>query len=217
MRGLFVVLEGIDGAGTTTQVARLAAILRAEGHQVLTTREPSDGPVGMLIRQALARRLVLPGGRGALAPETLALLFAADRTDHLAARIRPALEAGMVVLSDRYVLSSLAYQGVLLPQRWVGTVNDFAEAPDLTLFLEVDPAVAGQRRAQRGGAAELFEEDDLQRKIADQYRQAVRKRSRTGSLLRIPGEQPVADVTAQALSAIRNMLDLQQVLVRRRA
>lgn len=217
MRGLFVVLEGIDGAGTTTQVARLAAILRAEGHRVLTTREPSDGPVGVMIRQALATRLVLPGGRGPLTPETLALLFAADRTDHLAAQVRPALEAGTLVLCDRYVLSSLAYQGMELPQQWVGAVNDFAEAPDLTLFLEVDPAVAGERRAQRGGTAELFEVDELQRKIAAQYRQAVRKRSRTGSLLRIPGEQPVEAVTDQALSAIRNMLDLQQVLVRRRA
>ena len=90
-----------------------------------------------------------PGGAGALAPETLALLFAADRTDHLAAQVRPALEAGAVVICDRYVLSSLAYQGAQLPPRWVEAINAFAEPPDLTLFLEVDPAVASQggRRA----------------------------------------------------------------------
>ncbi|MFP2912002.1 dTMP kinase, partial [Pyxidicoccus sp. 3LFB2] len=76
-KGRFIVLEGLDGAGTTTQVERLAALLRAEGHGVLTTREPSDGPVGTMIRQALTGRLGMPGGAGPLSPETLALLFAA--------------------------------------------------------------------------------------------------------------------------------------------
>src|SRR4051794_39709628 len=109
--GRFIVIEGLDGAGTTTQTERLATRLREEGHRVLTTREPSDGPVGMLLRQALTGRLTLPGAHAPLADETLALLFAADRTDHLASRVEPALGRGEVVLCDRYVLSSLAYQG----------------------------------------------------------------------------------------------------------
>lgn len=117
--GRFIVLEGLDGAGTTTQTERLASLLRSEGHDVVTTREPSDGPVGTMLRQALTGRLGLPQGRGPLAQETLALLFAADRTDHLHARILPALEQGKVVLCDRYVLSSLAYQGASLPMAWV--------------------------------------------------------------------------------------------------
>ena len=92
-RGLLVVLEGIDGAGTTTQAERISAALRADGHRVVTTRQPSDGPVGMLIRQVLAGRLQLPGGSGPISPQTLALLYAADRTDHLDAQLHPALEA----------------------------------------------------------------------------------------------------------------------------
>jgi dTMP kinase len=201
-----VVLEGIDGAGTTTQAERLAAALRAEGRKVLQTREPSDGPVGMLIRQALSGRLQLPGGRGPLDAQTLALLYAADRTDHLEAQLRPALEAGTVVVCDRYVLSSLAYQGALLPPRWVEAINAWAPPPDLTLFLEVDARLAARRRAARGGDAELFERDELQRKVAREYLRAIRRRSRTDQVVRIPGQQTVEEVTAAALAAVRARL-----------
>src|SRR6185437_14469754 len=108
-RGRFVVLEGIDGAGTTTHVGLLAERLRSERIPVRATREPSDGPVGVLVRQILTGRVVIPGGR---APgwQTMALLFAADRMDHVESGIAPFLAEGGVVLSDRYDASSLAYQ-----------------------------------------------------------------------------------------------------------
>jgi dTMP kinase len=205
-RGRFIVLEGLDGAGTTTQTERLAAALRAEGHAVLTTREPSDGPVGTLIRQALTGRLVLPGGAGPLAPETLALLFAADRTDHLRAKVLPALEAGKVVLSDRYVLSSLAYQGASLPMAWVDAINAHAIPADLTLFVGVAPEVAARRRAVRGEAAELFEADEAQRRIARQYLAAIRRRGERERVVRIDGSQSVEAVTAAALAEVRKLL-----------
>ena len=112
--GLFVVLEGIDGAGTTTQVARLVASLRARGIGALGTREPSDGPIGTQIRQILTGRLVVRSPAGGHAPPgwpTLALLFAADRVDHLESEIVPNLRDGVIVVSDRYDHSSVAYQG----------------------------------------------------------------------------------------------------------
>ena len=205
-RGRFIVLEGLDGAGTTTQAERLAAALRAEGHSVLTTREPSDGPIGTLIRQALTGRLVLPGGAGPLASETLALRYAADRTDHLKAKVLPALEAGQIVISDRYVLSSLAYQGASLSMAWVEAANGYAVPPDLTLFVHVSPAVAAKRRAARGGAAELFEEDALQRRIARQYEEAIRRREPQEKIVRIDGEQSVEAVTDAALAEIHSVL-----------
>lgn len=205
-RGRFIVLEGLDGAGTTTQAERLASALRAEGHAVLTTREPSDGPVGTLIRQALTGRLGLPNGAGPLAPETLALLFAADRTDHLAARVLPALEEGKLVLCDRYVLSSLAYQGASLPMAWVEAVNGYAVSPDLTLFVGVAPEVAAKRRAARGGAAELFEADEAQRRIAKQYLAAIRRRAKKERIVHIDGEQGIEAVTAASLVEIRKLL-----------
>ncbi len=99
--GRFIVLEGIDGAGTTTQAEAISLALRAEGRTVLTTREPSDRPVGALLRQALSGAAPLSGGKS-FGPETLALLFAADRTDHLASEVIPALERGEVVICDRF-------------------------------------------------------------------------------------------------------------------
>lgn len=205
-RGLFVVLEGIDGAGTTTQGERLAAALRAQGRKVLSTREPTDGPVGTLIRQALTGRLQLPGGRGPLGAQTLALLFAADRTDHLEAQLAPALEEGTIVICDRYVLSSLAYQGAMLPPRWVEAINAWARPPDLTLFLEVNSALAARRRAARGGEAELYEQEQTQQRVARQYLRAIRKRSRSDRVVRIDGEASVEEVTAAALAAVRARL-----------
>ncbi|NOK08694.1 MULTISPECIES: dTMP kinase [Corallococcus] len=204
--GRFIVLEGLDGAGTTTQTERLASLLRAEGHDVVTTREPSDGPVGTMLRQALTGRLGLPQGRGPLAQETLALLFAADRTDHLHARILPALEQGKVVLCDRYVLSSLAYQGASLPMAWVDEVNSHAVSPDLTLFVGVDPKVAATRRAVRGGPAELFEADEAQRRIAIQYLKAIELRENHERIVHIDGELSVEAVTEACLVEVRQVL-----------
>ena len=193
--GKFIVLEGLDGAGTTTQLDRLAARVRALGLPVFTTREPSDGPLGHLLRQALAGRLVLPAGRGPLSAETLALMFAADRMDHLNAQVNPALAAGSVVICDRYVLSSLAYQGATVPMEWVNELNRAATLPDLTLFIEVDADTAARRRQQRGTPSELYEEDDLQRRIAAQYRKAIRLREQEEKIVRVAGVDGIEAVT----------------------
>jgi dTMP kinase len=198
--GRFVVLEGIDGSGTTTQAARLAASLRAAGHAVLSTREPSDGPLGVVLRQALTRRLV------GLSDRALALLFAADRLDHLASVVEPALAEGKVVVSDRYVLSSLAYQGMRLPLSWVETLNAAARPADLTLYLEVDPRTAAGRRQGRGGAAELFDADEVQRAVARAYGRVVRKHARAQRVVRVDGRAAPDEVAREILSRVRTVL-----------
>ncbi len=206
--GRFIVLEGLDGAGTTTQADRLAAALRADGHKVRVTRQPSDGPVGSLLRLALTGRVGLPNGAGPLSEDALALLFAADRLDHVNAVVDPAVARGEIVLCDRYVLSSLAYQGSALPMAWVETVNARARRPDLTLFLEVPVKVAADRRKARGADAELFEADARQAKIARQYTAAIRRRSGKERIVRLDGSKPVEAVTQAALEVLRQTLGL---------
>jgi dTMP kinase len=202
-RGHLVVLEGLDGSGTTTQCAALGLALRERGHEVLVTGEPSGGPVGTLLRQALTGRLGLPGQAGPLDAPTLALLFAADRTDHLAAAIEPALARGAVVLSDRYLLSSLAYQGAELGLAWVAAINRQARQADLTLFLEVAPTLAARRRLGRGAPEELYEAAAVQRRTQRAYRRAIQQRRRAGELVRIlDGARPVEEVTREALEEI---------------
>jgi dTMP kinase len=205
--GSFIVLEGLDGAGTTTQVERIAAALRREGLHVLTTREPSDGPIGTVIRQVLTGRLTLPKSHARLPGQTLALLFAADRMDHLAAEVTPALNRGEVVLCDRYVLSSLAYQGSTLSMDWVERINQPARAADLTLFLHVDPRVARTRRMGRGGKEELFDAAAKQRRVARQYQAAIRRRSVRERIVRLNGALAAEAVTREALGHIHALVE----------
>jgi dTMP kinase len=183
-RGRFVVVEGIDGAGTTTQVARLAERLRVDngapvravdGAAVRATREPSDGPIGAMVRQILSGRIVAPEGR---APgwATMALLFAADRMDHVESTIEPFLATGGVVLSDRYDASSLAYQSVSSGSggegavEWIRSLNRYAMRPDLTVVIDLAPDVAATRRESRGEPAQLYEQNEVQRALAVFYR-----------------------------------------------
>jgi dTMP kinase len=160
--GIFVVFEGGEGAGKSTQVTALAALL-AGVRQVVVTREPGATAVGAKIR-----RLVLDPpaeGEPRLSPRAEALLYAADRAHHVATVIRPALANGAVVLSDRYVDSSLAYQGAgrTLPPNEVAWLSSWATGgikPDLVVLLDVDPKV-GLRRVGRRGNADRLESESL--------------------------------------------------------
>lgn len=176
IEGHFIVLEGIDGAGTTTQSSILADRLADRGLPAHTTREPSDGPIGVLIRQILTGRVVVPGSHGAHAPgwATMAALFAADRLDHLESEIVPNLLDGVSVICDRYDHSSVAYQTVSSNGHdgvsdWVLELNRHARRPDLTLILDVDPEVAASRRGMRSGGPELYEVSEMQVELAKFY------------------------------------------------
>jgi dTMP kinase len=173
----FVVLEGLDGAGTTTQTRLLGEWLRGLGLGVHETYEPSPGPIGLLIRQALRGRLVARPGRGEARPpgnDVMALLFAADRMDHLESEVLPALESGRWVLSDRYYHSSLLYQSLDGDQAWVRALNSHARAPDVTYVLDVPAAAAALRRSGRGATPELYETDPIQLRLEGLYRELPR-------------------------------------------
>ena len=207
-RGRFIVLEGIDGSGSTTQANLLVERLRRSGRPALGTCEPSQGPVGTLIRQALGHRLEDAGGAPlALDWVSLALLFAADRSDHVHRCIEPALRVGQFVVSDRYDLSSLAYQSATSGEgievlTWIRQLNQRAPRPDLTIVVDVSALTAERRRLQRGEAAELFEVPELQQRLAAVYRDA--KSLVPGDrLLHVDGEAGVAAVAEAIWSAVQ--------------
>src|SRR6267142_4322542 len=150
--GRFIVFEGLDGAGTTTQARLLAERLQKQGRSVYLAHQPSEGPVGLLIRQVLAGRAATPqsdGKLGMVDERVMALLFAADRLDHLGSQIEPRLARGEDVILDRYTLSSLAYQGVTVLHDFIQAANRYARKADLTLFLYVPAAVALERVRSR--------------------------------------------------------------------
>ncbi len=206
--GSFIVLEGIDGSGSTTHTRLLAEALRKQGHQVRTSCEPTDGPVGAVIRQVLQRRLMLADGDTVrpFAWSTMALLFAADRLDHLDSFVLPGLEQGAVVLSDRYDLSSLAYQSATAPSGvdvlpWIRQINSRARRPDLTIVLDVAVEVAEQRRQRRGGADELFDERQLQAKLARLYLEAEALVP-GDKLVHVPGDSSIEETAARILDVV---------------
>ncbi len=191
---MFIVLEGLDGAGTTTQLERLATHLEAQGRVVLRTREPTDLPVGRLIRRTLQRDPDAP------APATLPWMFAADRADHLHREIEPALARGEVVISDRYLHSSLAYQSLQQPLDEVWGLNASFRVPNLTVFVEVPVAESLRRISARGGERELFEEEGRLVAIRDSYHRVIeRLRARGDHIVTLDGTGSIDEVTAALL------------------
>ncbi|HEY0463820.1 MAG TPA: dTMP kinase [Polyangiaceae bacterium] len=206
--GLFVVLEGIDGCGSTTHAKLLAKTLKSRGLEVLLTCEPSSGPIGSLIRQVLQRRLFVPDATGPRNFDwsTMALLFAADRMDHLDSTIAPALRTGAVVISDRYDLSSLAYQSVTAhsgsdPIPWIRQLNAQALRPDLTIVIDVPAEVAEERRRTRGGVEEMFEARELQARLATVYARAE-ELVPSDQLIHVPGVGEVGEVASRVFESV---------------
>lgn len=153
-QGLFIVLEGIDGTGKSTQAGMLAEWFRAQGREVVASREPTDGPWGREIRATAAT--------GRLAPEKELELFLRDRQQHVEELISPALAAGKVVILDRYYFSTMAYQGCrgFDPAEIRRKNEAFAPQPDLLLILDLDVDTALSRIGGRGDIANEFEKRD---------------------------------------------------------
>lgn len=192
-RGKLIVIEGIDGAGTTTQAERLA-----QRFALHLTREPSDRPLGKELRA------ILRGERGAVDERAVALLFAADRLDHVVAEIEPALAAGQSVISDRYVLSSLVYQSQAVDREFVVSINQLAPAADLTILVEVSADVAGERRRKRGGHEERYDQDATQRRLVDAYRREIAHVA--GSVI-VDGNGTPDDVFSRLETLVQSCLD----------
>lgn len=218
--GRFIVLEGIDGAGTTTHSKRLYKALRQRELGVEHTCEPTSGPIGGLIRQVLQRRLLVSDSTGLrpFAWSTMALLFAADRLDHLDSVIVPALRAGKIVISDRYDLSSLIYQSATSPAGegvlpWIRALNERALRPDLTLVLDVSVETAEKRRTLRGGGEEMFDQREIQERLATLYGEAAQLVP-NDHVVHVSGEESIEEVSRVLVRTVDARLDLGSVTAR---
>jgi dTMP kinase len=186
MKGAFICIEGLDGCGKTTQAKLLAKKLSAS-HGAVYTAEPSRGKIGNYIRNSYLY------GEKRLSIVLEALLFAADRIEHLENEVIPALNEGRLVISDRYVYSSLAYQGAAgLSLEWIEKVNEHALKPDLAVFVDVDLETVMRRLKTRKS---VMEKAETLKKVRDVYLKFVAK----GELVRIDGNSGKAEV-AEALA-----------------
>ncbi|MBP8726573.1 MAG: dTMP kinase [Saprospiraceae bacterium] len=165
---LFIAFEGIDGSGKSTQLRLLADRLRREGHRVYCTSEPTDSPIGSVIRNVFKHRIEADH-------RTIAALFAADRIDHLVNRtdgILAKLDEGFTVLCDRYYFSSYAYQGIHMPVDWVIEINAPAVnmlRPDLHIYIDLEPAESMRRVHNGRSSTELYETTENLRAVRQQY------------------------------------------------
>jgi dTMP kinase len=199
--GQFIVVEGLDGAGTTTLAHTLRDRLERIGISVLLTREPSDLPVGRLIREALTHAVGVSDG-------VLPFLFAADRKDHLEREVEPALSSGNWVISDRYLASSLAYQSLAAPFESIAALNSTFRKPDLTLFVDAPAEVCMARISSRGGESERFEALDRLRVVSHAYDRALDWCLARGEhVARIDGRPDADTVAEMAWAEIAKLID----------
>ncbi len=186
-KGKFIVFEGTDGSGKTTQMRMLGKYLEERGIPTFLTHEPTDSPFGSLLRACLS-------GRTDTDEYTIALMFAADRTDHVRNRengILSRLEAGVTVLCDRYYFSSYAYNGGFVPLEYVIELNRPVREllrPDLVLFLDT-PVEEAMKRVSSRGETERYETLEKQRRIRDNYFAAFERFKEEENIVVVPCEE----------------------------
>jgi len=207
--GLFIVLEGIDGAGTTTQAVLLGRWLEAEGRRVTLTAEPTTGPVGEFIRRILRGDLTdeRTGEPVVLNERAMALLFAADRSYHVQSIILPALESGSVVVSDRYYLSSVAYQGLEVDMGWVEALNSAFLRPDLTIMFDISPDVSLRRKYGGGVPPDRYERVQTLQKVHRNYHLAIAHARSAGERIEIlDGARAIHPLAARIQALVAPLL-----------
>lgn len=204
--GMFITFEGGEGSGKTTQIHLLDERLRQLGYAVLTTREPGGTPLGEKLR-ALLLDVNSP-----VEPHAELLLYAADRAQHVATLIRPALAAGKIVISDRYADSALAYQGYgrgldLVALRHIMTFATGGLQPDITFFLDLDPQQGLARRAQTG-STDRFEAQalDFHQRVREGYLALIA--AEPERWVRIDADQPLAVVQGTIFAIVEERLRL---------
>jgi dTMP kinase len=192
--GLFICLEGLDGCGKTTQAKMLVKNLRKKYNAVYTA-EPSRGKIGVFIKKYCLH------GRKRVSSVVEALLFAADRFEHVENEVRPALKRGKIVVSDRYIYSSLAYQGATgLNLEWIKRINEHVIRPDLAIFIDVDPmTVVGRLKQKRS----VMEDLETQCKVRKVYMKFVEN----GELVMVDGNRSIEEVANEILKVVLGFLE----------
>lgn len=194
---LFIVFCGLDGAGNTTQSKLLAEFLKSRGHDVLLTKEPTNNPIGQIIRAVLQKKMKT-------SPIALQILFTADRAHHLHSEIEPALAEGKIVISDRYMFSTFAFGGLDIDMEFLKQINSKFRAPDITFIIDVLPEIALKRiKSSRRGEPEFFEDVEKSKNVRKNY---MKLRNHFPNVHVIDGNRPIEDVAADVQKTVLNAL-----------
>ncbi|HDM89085.1 MAG TPA: dTMP kinase [Candidatus Bathyarchaeota archaeon] len=196
-RGIFICIEGLDKCGKTTHSTLLVESLRKGGYDAVYTSEPSNGEIGRFIREYVLNR------KRRIYAAVEALLFAADRAEHTETFIKPNLERGRIVVSDRYVFSSLAYQGAAgMDLDWIREINRASIDPDLAIYIDV-PIDVIMRRFR--GRRSVMERREIQEKVRRIYMHLVRR----GELVMVNGNRPIVETAREIRRIVSERLNLK--------
>lgn len=204
-KNLFIAFEGIDGSGKSTQVKLLADQLSKAGHKVYSTFEPTDGPIGRMIRDIFNHRMEADH-------TVIAGLFVADRLDHLLNKkngILQKMEEGYTVITDRYYFSSYAYHGAHMSLDWVIEANSQSAdllRPDLNIFIDIDPETSMKRLKHTRDSMELFETLENQKKVKDKYLESFKKLEDEERIVIIDGNRPEDLVAADVWKEVSSLI-----------
>lgn len=201
--GLFIAFEGLDGSGSGNQAAFLAGILEREGYRVYITKEPSNNLIGGIIRAQLT-------GEWKSNPESLQLLFAADRAHQLKSEIIPNLRIGKIVISDRYTFSSMAYGSLEIPdEKWLQKINDNFILPDITILIKADPKNCAKEVKKSHYEIELFKKTAELQKVWKAY---IKISKEYKNIHMVNSEQEVKKITEEILKIVKKKLGLTHKL-----
>jgi dTMP kinase len=205
-KNLFIAFEGIDGSGKSTQVKLLSDSLEKAGHKIYTTFEPTDSPIGKMIRDIFNHRQEADH-------RTIAGLFVADRLDHLLNKsngILKKMEDGYTVITDRYYFSSYAYHGAHMPLDWVIDANSLSAdllRPDINIFIDISPEISLKRIADSRSSMELFETLDNLRQVKDKYYEAIEKLNTQERVFITDGNRPPEAIFSDIWNEISSMIN----------
>lgn len=195
----FIVLEGLDGSGQTTQVKLIKEYLEEKGTQVVATKEPTpEAPIGTLIREILQKK-------HSVDPCTLQLLFCADRSEHIKNVINPSLKQGKCVVSDRYFFSTIAYGSLDCDTDWLINLNAQFPKPDLVIFIDTSPTTCLERIDTNREGRDFFEEEDKLTKIREIYDEVFKK---FPEIKIVDGEKNIEEVFEQIKTHIDSLSPL---------
>ena len=193
-KGMLICIEGIDASGKTTQAKLLVKNLNERGYKAVYTSEPTKGFFGQILRQKILY------GNERVPAVVEALLFALDRLEHIEKEIKPALEKEKIVVSDRYLYSSIAYQGAAgLDPAWIEEINRWAIKPDLAIYLDVPAEVVIKRLKRKRSVMETLEN---QRRVRNVYLRLVKE----GILLLVDGNRPIEEIEREILEIVMKRL-----------
>ncbi len=200
-KGKLIVFEGLDGAGTTTQMKLLGKVYEDRKRKVFITHEPTDNPIGKLVRSALRKEF-------STTPSSLALLYASDRDDHLYNSeygMGKYLEDGYTVISDRYFYSSIAYQGVELGFDYVLSLNSHFPNADVIIYIDTPVEDSMARIEKRGEEKELFEKEEYLRKVRENYNKIFSSLPSSVLLIKLDGRKSIEEISKEIIRSLESL------------